>query len=93
MERWTFDSQNTRMPLNDRPDNLHQPVADDGGERSRNWAGHTRASSLYTKAVLHPRATAATVTVVAAVAIALRTMLQREPSPGRRYGPRPILDA
>ena len=55
MQRWTFDSQRTRTPLNDRADNLYQPVLEDGGERGRNWSGHTRTSSLYTKAALHPR--------------------------------------
>ena len=66
MERWTFDSQRTEKPVNDRPDNLYTPVAADGGERGRNWTGHTRGSSVYTKAALHPRATAAA--VVAALA-------------------------
>jgi NAD(P)-dependent dehydrogenase (short-subunit alcohol dehydrogenase family) len=59
MERWTFDSQSTGRPVNGRPDNLYEPVAEDGGERGRNWSGHTRSSSLYTRAVLHPRAAAA----------------------------------
>jgi short-subunit dehydrogenase len=56
MERWTFDSQRTEMPAAGRPDNLYQPVADDGGVYGRNWTGHTRRSSLYTRAFLHPRA-------------------------------------
>jgi short-subunit dehydrogenase len=59
MERWTFESQRTDKPVNGRPDNLYRPVANDGGERGRNWSGHTRASSVYTKAILHPRAAAA----------------------------------
>ena len=59
MERWTFDSQKTGKPANGRPDNLYQPVRDDGGERGRNWEGHVRRSSVYTRAVLHPAATAA----------------------------------
>lgn len=59
MERWTFDSQQTDRPINGRPDNLYQPVAADGGERGRNWQGHTRASSVYTRAALRPRTTAA----------------------------------
>ena len=54
MERWTFDSQRTDMPVNGREDNLYEPVAHDGGERGRNWSGHTRGSSLYTRAFLHP---------------------------------------
>jgi hypothetical protein len=59
MERWTFDSQQTDQPVNGRPDNLFQPVAEDGGERGRNWTGHTRESSLYTRAFLFPKAAAA----------------------------------
>ena len=56
MERWTFDSQTTGIPANGRPDNPYAPVADDGGERGRNWNGHTRASSVYTRAFLRPYA-------------------------------------
>jgi hypothetical protein len=59
MERWTFDSQLTAKPADGRPDNLFQPVPADGGERGRYWEGHTRNSSLYTRALLHPRATVA----------------------------------
>jgi NAD(P)-dependent dehydrogenase (short-subunit alcohol dehydrogenase family) len=66
MERWTFDSQGTNTPVDGRPDNLYAPVDDDGGERGRHWAGHTRRSSLYTKALLHPRAAAAVAAAVAA---------------------------
>jgi len=46
-------------------------MADDGGERGRNWSGHTRGSSLYTKAFLHPRAAAAVVLVGLAAGAAL----------------------
>jgi NAD(P)-dependent dehydrogenase (short-subunit alcohol dehydrogenase family) len=66
MERWTFDSQQTREPLNGRPDNLYQPVADDGGVRGRNWNGHTRRSSVYTRAFLHPAAALGISTGIAA---------------------------
>jgi NAD(P)-dependent dehydrogenase (short-subunit alcohol dehydrogenase family) len=58
MERWTFESQRTDRLTHDRPDNLYAPVAADGGERGRNWDGHTRQSSLYTRAALRSRATA-----------------------------------
>ena len=67
MERWTFESQKTDKPSHGRPDNLYSPVADDGGERGRNWTGHTRESSIYTRAALHPRATT---TILAAAAMA-----------------------
>ena len=59
MERWTFDGQKTDKPTAPgRADNLYAPVAHDGGERGRNWEGRTRGSSVYTKAMLHPAATA-----------------------------------
>lgn len=58
MEKTTFDSQKTDQPAGDRPNNLYEPVADDGGERGRNWSGRTKSTSLYTKAALHPGMTA-----------------------------------
>jgi short-subunit dehydrogenase len=77
MERWTFDSQMTDMPLQPgRRDNLYEPVADDGGERGRNWKGHTRRSSLYSRAMLHPRETMMAVAALTAMAaLALRSAL------------------
>jgi NAD(P)-dependent dehydrogenase (short-subunit alcohol dehydrogenase family) len=81
MERWTFDSQRTERPTDGRADNLHEPVVDDGGERGRNWSGHTRRSSVYTKAVLHPGRTAGIAGVLAGAAIALAL--------ARRSGSRP----
>src|SRR5687767_9459463 len=73
MERWTFDGQKTHIPANGRPDNLYAPVAHDGGERGSLWDGHTRESSLYTQAVLHPGRAAAMIGLVAvAAALALR---------------------
>ena len=68
MERWTFDSQATDKPVNNRADNLYGPVSADGGERGTNWEGHTRESSVYTRAALYPRPTTA---IVAAVAVGL----------------------
>jgi NAD(P)-dependent dehydrogenase (short-subunit alcohol dehydrogenase family) len=70
MERTTFDSQRTNKPTGGRPDNMYEPVADDGGERGQNWNGHTRQSSVYTKAFLHPRI-AATVAAAFAASVAL----------------------
>lgn len=65
MERTTFDSQLTDVPLADaRRDNLHEPVEHDGGERGRNWNGRTAEHSVYTAAVLNPGKTLA----IAAVA-------------------------
>jgi short-subunit dehydrogenase len=68
MERWTFDSQSTTTPAGGRPDNLYEPVVDDGGERGRNWKGHTRESSVYTSAMLRP---GFAVAVAAGLALAL----------------------
>jgi hypothetical protein len=72
MERWTFDSQGTDKPVSGRPDNLYEPVQTDGGERRKNWKGHTRESSIYTRAALHPRATAAVIAAVGLGAAARR---------------------
>ena len=83
MERWTFDSQRTRRPANGRPDNLYEPVAHDGGERGRNWSGHTRESSLYTKAVLHPGAAAATIAGALAAVAAIQTARHRRSAVGQ----------
>lgn len=72
MLRWTFDGQKTDKPASpDRPHNLHVPVTRDGGERGRNWEGHTRESSLLTAAVIHPIATAAVVLGLGVTALAL----------------------
>jgi NAD(P)-dependent dehydrogenase (short-subunit alcohol dehydrogenase family) len=68
MERWTFDEQKTDIPANGRPDNLYAPVAHDGGERGSLWDGHTRESSLYTRAALHPGRAVATIGLVAVAA-------------------------
>ena len=58
MERSTFDSQGTDIPVADsRRDNLYEPVDDDGGERGRNWHGRVMKRSIYTTATMHPRAT------------------------------------
>ena len=54
MERWTFDGQGTDIPVHGRRDNLYEPVSSDGGERGRNWHGHTRESSVYTAAQMTP---------------------------------------
>lgn len=68
MERWTFDAQTTDKPAGPgRRDNLYTPVNYDGGERGHNWNGHTRASSIYTKAMLHPAAATGIAAAAAAV--------------------------
>ena len=77
MERWTFDGQKTGKPYTGRQDNLYEPVAYDGGERGNNWEGRTRRSSMYTKAVMHPRATAA---AVGALGVGLLLVAGRRPT-------------
>jgi NAD(P)-dependent dehydrogenase (short-subunit alcohol dehydrogenase family) len=76
MERWSFDSQRTDIPLHGRRDNLYEPVPNDGGERGRTWRGHTRESSVYTAAQLRPLRWAAAgmlaASAVAALAFARR---------------------
>jgi short-subunit dehydrogenase len=80
MERWTFDAQRTDKPVNGRADNLYEPLTEDGGERGRNWAGHTRQSSAYTRASLHPGAAAAISSGIAvSLATAIRLTLGRLP--------------
>ena len=83
MERRTFDSQRTGTPTNGRADNLYEPVADDGGERGRNWSGHTRESSIYTQAFLHPRLAACVMGALVATA-ALAFAATRPSPPARR---------
>ena len=60
MERRLFAQQRTDLPTSGRADNLFSPVTHDGGERGRNWRGHTRETSAYTYASLHPVIAAAT---------------------------------
>lgn len=66
MKRSTFRAQMTEEPAGDRPSNLYEPVAHDGGERGRNWKGRTKRTSVYTGGKLHPRRAAA----LAAAAVA-----------------------
>ncbi len=85
MQRWTFDSQRTELPVNGRADNLYEPVAEDGGERGRHWSGHTRASSLYTKAALHPQLSLGTATIFLAAAALTLGARRRERSRGTEH--------
>ena len=87
MERWTFDGQRTDIPVNGRPENLYHPVASDGGERGRNWRGHTRESSVYTAAHVQPLRALAITGVVAAVLTAVTRIASRHRT--QRKPPRP----
>jgi NAD(P)-dependent dehydrogenase (short-subunit alcohol dehydrogenase family) len=78
MERWTFESQKTPRPSRGRPDNLYEPVAEDGGERGRNWRGHTRRSSVYTSAALNPGKAVAMAGAAGAGLIALGLRRRRQ---------------
>jgi short-subunit dehydrogenase len=86
MERWTFDSQLTDKPIDGRPDNLYEPLPADGGERGQNWHGHTRTSSVYTRAALHPRATAAVIAALA-LGVAAAAVSRRPGSSSVKSGP------
>ncbi len=81
MERWTFDAQRTDKPTEGRPDNLYSPVRDDGGERGRNWEGHTRESSLYTRAALRPGTALAVIAGLALAAGAASSIRRTRTSP------------
>jgi hypothetical protein len=54
LERTTFNSQLADVPLADRPDNLHDHLDDDGGERGRYWHGKVRERSGFTDVALNP---------------------------------------
>ena len=83
MERYTFKSQKTDIPVTPgRRDNLYEPVAHDGGERGRNWRGHTRGSSIYTSAALHPAQALAGIATLLTAAFAARHLLARRASIG-----------
>ena len=85
MQRWTFDSQRTSKRTNGRADNLYQPLAEDGGERGDNWSGHTRSSSLYTNAVLHPRLYLGMAAMLLATAVLGVGARRRERRPRERW--------
>jgi short-subunit dehydrogenase len=93
MERWTFDSQMTDRPAGPgRADNLYAPLERDGGERGANWTGHTRASSMYTRAMLHPLATAGIIAAAVGISAWLLGLQRREwidRLPGAGY-PEPV---
>ena len=78
MERSTFDSQKTNAPLaGGRPNNLHAPVARDGGERGH-FRGRVHEWSAYTAAARHPRVAALIGTAAGAAAfLGLRVLDQR----------------
>jgi hypothetical protein len=59
----------TDTPTHGRADNLYTAVADDGGERGRNWTGHVRGNSIYTKVALRPALTAAVLGALSGLAL------------------------
>jgi NAD(P)-dependent dehydrogenase (short-subunit alcohol dehydrogenase family) len=80
MERWTFDAQSTGERVNGRRDNLYEPLPADGGERGAEWRGPTRASSVYTKSMLHPVAAAAAMAACVVGCAALVQVSRWKPS-------------
>ena len=78
MQATMFDAQQTGKPTGGRPDNLRSPVADDGGERGRNWTGRTKETSAYTSAAAHPVvAVGAALGVLAGVAALVNNRLKQ----------------
>ena len=86
MKRWTFDSQGTGKPIDGRPDNLFDPVAADGGERGRNWNGHTRESSIVSSALVRPGRAIAVVGLAIAVGAAVVVKTLKRGERGERGG-------
>jgi NAD(P)-dependent dehydrogenase (short-subunit alcohol dehydrogenase family) len=85
MERWTFDAQKTGTPAPEtRPSNLYAALDSDGGERGRNWDGHTRRSSVITQALLHPASVAGVLTVALVAATAAWVGRNPVPNPESR---------
>jgi NAD(P)-dependent dehydrogenase (short-subunit alcohol dehydrogenase family) len=73
MERSTFESQKTAIQASpERPSNLYEPLAHDGGARG-NFQGRVKKWSAYTETVLHPKAAAG---VFAGVAVTLAASLR-----------------
>jgi NAD(P)-dependent dehydrogenase (short-subunit alcohol dehydrogenase family) len=88
MERTTFDSQLTDIPVTaDRKDNLYHPVDYDGGERGWTWKGRTKRTSLYTMAALHPRETRVAATAIGLALAAGWQMLRRRNAAARDQRP------
>jgi NAD(P)-dependent dehydrogenase (short-subunit alcohol dehydrogenase family) len=85
MERWTFNAQRTIHTTNGRADNLYKPVAFDGGERGRTWTGHTRRTSIYTRALLYPRVALAIAAGLAAAFALATAATRRSPIKGRPF--------
>ena len=83
----SIPNNRTTTPVDGRADNLYEPVDDDGGARGRYWSGHTRNSSIYTKAFLHPRAAAAA-TLLGLAGLAAGVVLARMAASGRLHAAR-----
>jgi NAD(P)-dependent dehydrogenase (short-subunit alcohol dehydrogenase family) len=81
MERTTFDSQKTDVPLGrGRADNLYEPVADDGGERG-NYKGRVHGRSVYTAIALHPKRAALGAAAASAALAAGKLVRDRKEKP------------
>jgi NAD(P)-dependent dehydrogenase (short-subunit alcohol dehydrogenase family) len=77
MEKKLFAAQGTDRPLAGRPDNLYEPVADDGGERGKHWDGRTIGTSLYTAAVVRPERARALMAVAGALLVSAMLLGRR----------------
>jgi hypothetical protein len=78
MERSTFEAQRSDRPVApDRADNLHAPVAFDGGERGLP-NGRVRRRSLYTWMALNPVRTIVTLSAIGVGLVAGARGMRRE---------------
>ena len=72
MEKVLFKQQRSDEPASaDRPANLYQPLAHDGGERGRIWKGRTKETSALTWAEMRPVAAVASLAALALGALAI----------------------
>jgi NAD(P)-dependent dehydrogenase (short-subunit alcohol dehydrogenase family) len=72
MENMLFKQQRSDEPASaDRPANLYQPLAHDGGERGRIWKGRTKETSALTWAEMRPVAAVASLAALALGALAI----------------------
>jgi NAD(P)-dependent dehydrogenase (short-subunit alcohol dehydrogenase family) len=74
LERRGFEAQLTGRSSANRADNLHRPVAYDGGERGLNWWGRVSERSPYTRAALRPGVALAALGIGAAVIAGARAL-------------------
>ena len=73
MEKMLFKQRTDEPAPPERPANLYQHIAYDGGERGRTWKGRTKETSALTWAELRPVAAVAGLAALALGALAIAT--------------------